>query len=161
MRLPESGNRSPVITERNRMGNEKSRFLKRDDGTIYDSLTSITWMANDSRLDMDKEVSYAETEEYLKEINEKKFAGYDDWRIPTIHEASSIYDKEKLNKDFKGGDIHLDSIFPPGAATCTWTSSTRGKEAQILFYLNGCAYWYGKEDKTISHAVRPVRRDNI
>ena len=160
MRLPESGNRSPVITERNRMGNEKSRFLKRDDGTIYDSLPNITWMANDSRLDMDKEVSYAETEEYLKEINEKKFAGYDDWRMPTIHEASSIYDKEKLNKDFKGGDIHLDSIFPPGAATCTWTSSTRGKEAQILFYLNGCAYWYGKEDKTISHAVRLVRRDN-
>ena len=54
------------------MGNEKSRFLKRDDGTIYDSLTSVTWMANDSRLDMDKEVSYAETEEYLKKINEKK-----------------------------------------------------------------------------------------
>ena len=72
MRLPESGNRSPFITERNRMGNEKSRFLKRDDGTIYDSLTSVTWMANDSRLDMDKEVSYAETEEYLKKINEKK-----------------------------------------------------------------------------------------
>ena len=95
------------------MGNEKSRFLKRDDGTIYDSLTSVTWMANDSRLDMDKEVSYAETEEYLKKINEKKIGGYDDWRIPTIHEASSIYDKEKLNKDFKGGDIHLDSIFPP------------------------------------------------
>jgi len=71
MRLPESGDRSPVITERNRMGNEKSRFLKRDDGTIYDSLTSITWMANDSRLDMDKEVSYAETEEYLKNINKK------------------------------------------------------------------------------------------
>jgi hypothetical protein len=142
------------------MGNEKSRFLKRVDGTIYDSLTSVTWMSNDSRLDMDKEVSYTETEEYLKKINEKKFGGHDDWRILTVHEASSIYDKEKLNKDFKGGDIHLDSIFPPGAATCTWTSSTRGKEAQIMFYLNGCAYWYGKEDKTISHAVRLVRRDN-
>ena len=53
------------------MGNEKSRFLKRDDGTIYDSLTSVTWMSNDSRLDMDKEVSYTETEEYLKKITEK------------------------------------------------------------------------------------------
>ena len=117
-------------------------------------------MANDSRLDLDKEVSYSEAEEYMKESNKKKAGGYSDWRIPTIHEASSIYDKEKLNKDSKGGDIHLDSVFPPGAANCTWTSSTRGKEAQIMFYANGCPYWYEKNDKTISHAVRLVRRDN-
>jgi len=141
------------------MANEKSRFLKRDDGTIYDSLTSVTWMANDSRLDLDKEVSYAETEEYVKKMNATKVGGFDDWRLPTVHEASSIYDKEKLNKDFKGSDIHLDSVFPLGPGNCTWTSSTRGKEAQILFYMNGCAYWYGKDDKTISHGARLVRRD--
>ena len=142
------------------MSSEKSRFLKKDDGTIYDSLTSVMWMANDSRLELDKEISYSEAEEYVKEINNKKVGGYSDWRIPTIHEASSIYDKEKLNKDFKDGDIYLDSVFPVGAANCTWTSSTRGKEAQILFYANGCPYWYDKNDKTISHAVRLVRRDN-
>jgi len=142
------------------MSNEKSRFLKRDDGTIYDSLTSVTWMANDSRLDLDKEISYEEAEEYLKKMNQKKVGNYDDWRIPTVHEASSIFDKEKLNKDFKGGDIHLDAVFPPGAGNCTWTTSTRGKEVQILFYMNGCAYWYDKNDRTISHAVRLVRRDN-
>ena len=141
------------------MGNEKSRFLKRDDGTIYDSVTSVTWMANDSSLDLEKEVTYSEAEEYAKQTNEKKIGGYSDWRIPTIHEASSIFDKEKLNKDSKGGDIFLDSVFPPGAANCTWTSSIRGKEAQILFYANGCPYWYEKNDKTISHAVRLVRRD--
>tara|TARA_Y100001960_G_scaffold207392_1_gene216543 strand:- start:45 stop:473 length:429 start_codon:yes stop_codon:yes gene_type:complete len=141
------------------MGSEKSRFLKREDGTIYDSLTSVTWMANDSRLDLDKEISYAEAEEYIKATNDKKVGGFDDWRIPTIHEASSIFDKDKLNKDFKDGDIHLDSVFPPGAANCTWTSSVRGKEAQILFLMNGCAYWYEKTDQTISHAVRLVRRD--
>ena len=142
------------------MVNEKSRFLKRDDGTIYDSVTSVTWMANDSYLDLEKEVSYSEAEEYVKQTNEKNLGGYNDWRIPTIQEASSIFDKEKLNKDSKGGDIFLDSVFPPGAANCTWTSSTRGKEAQILFYANGCPYWYERNDKTISHAVRLVRRDN-
>ena len=142
------------------MGNEKSRFLKRDDGTIYDSVTSVTWMANDSFLDLEKDVSYSEAEDYVKETNEKKVGGYSDWRIPSIQEASSIFDKEKLNKDSKGGDIFLDSVFPPGAANCSWTSSTRGKEAQIMFYANGCPYWYEKNDKTISHAVRLIRRDN-
>ena len=141
------------------MGNEKSRFLKRDDGTIYDSVTSVTWMGNDSFLDLERDVSYSEAEDYVKETNEKKVGGYSDWRIPTIQEASSIFDKEKLNKDSKGGDIFLDSVFPPGAANCTWTSSTRGKEAQIMFYANGCPYWYEKNDKTISHAVRVIRRD--
>ena len=142
------------------MGSEKSRFLKRDDGTVYDSVTSVTWMANDSFLDLERDVSYSEAEDYVKETNKKKVGGYSDWRIPNIHEASSIFDKEKLNKDSKGGDIFLDSVFPPGAANCTWTSSTRGKEAQIMFYANGCPYWYEKDDKTISHAVRLVRRDN-
>ena len=142
------------------MGNEKSRFLKRDDGTIYDSVTSVTWMANDSFLDLERDVSYSEAEDYVKETNKKKLGGYSDWRIPTIQEASSIFDKEKLNKDSKGGDIFLDSVFPPGAANCSWTSSTRGKEAQIMFYANGCPYWYEKNDKTISHAVRLIRRDN-
>ena len=142
------------------MGNEKSRFLKRDDGTIYDSVTSVTWMANDSFLDLEKDVSYSEAEDYVKETNKKKAGGYSDWRIPSIQEASSIFNKEKLNKDSKGGDIFLDSVFPPGAANCTWTSSTRGKEAQIMFYANGCPYWYEKNDKTISHAVRLIRRDS-
>ena len=142
------------------MGNEKSRFLKRDDGTIYDSVTSVTWMANDSFLDLERDVSYSEAEDYVKETNKKKAWGYSDWRIPSIQEASSIFNKEKLNKDSKGGDIFLDSVFPPGAANCTWTSSTLGKEAQIMFYANGCPYWYEKNDKTISHAVRLIRRDN-
>ena len=68
-------------------------------------------------------------------------------------------DKDKLNKDFKGGDIHLDSIFPSGSGNTTWTSETRGSEAQIIFYINGLPYWYAKDDKTVSHSVRLIRRD--
>ena len=92
-------------------------------------------------------------------MNEKKFGGHSDWRIPGLQEALTLFKEEKLNKDFKGGEIHIDSAFPPGPGNCTWTSSTRGeREAQIVFYLNGFAYWYEKVDKTISHSVRLVRR---
>jgi len=141
------------------MEKEKSRFLKRDNGTVYDSLSSLTWSANDSQLDLEKEVSWTEAEQYAKDMNQKKFAGHNDWRMPTIHEALSLFDKDKLNKDSAGAEIHIDSVFNPGGANCTWTTETRGKEAQIVFYVNGFPYWYDKNDKTISHAVRLVRRD--
>ena len=132
------------------MEKEKSRFLKNAAGTIYDSQTSLTWMANDS---------WDEIEEYAEDMNGKSFGGHSDWRMPSGQEALSLFDKNKLNKDFKGGDIHLDSIFSPRAGNTTWTSETRGREAQIIFYINGLPYWYGKDDKTLSHSVRLIRRD--
>ena len=140
------------------MNDKKSRFLDNGDGTIYDSLTSLTWMINDSRLDKDEEVSWDEANEYADVFNKQSLGGKSDWRLPSIHEAVSLYDEEKQSKDFKGGDIHIDSAFPSKSGNCTWTSDTRGGEAQIVFYLNGCAYWYNKNDKTISHAARLVRR---
>ena len=50
------------------MENEKSRFLKDENGSIYDSQTSLTWMANDSRIDLEKEVSWDEAEQYAADI---------------------------------------------------------------------------------------------
>ena len=141
------------------MEKEKSRFLKSADGIIYDSQTSLTWMSSDSRINLDKEVSWNEAEKYASDMNEKKIGGHDDWRMPSAQEALTLFDKNKLNKDFKGGDIHLDSIFPPGSGNTTWTSETRGREAQIIFYINGLPYWYAKDDKTVSHSVRLIRRD--
>ena len=83
------------------MENKKSRFLKNEDSTVYDSQTSLTWMANDSRLDLDKEVSWDEAEQYAADMNGKKVGGYDDWRIPSAQEALTLFDQNKLNKDFK------------------------------------------------------------
>ena len=141
------------------MEKAKSRFLKNDNGTIYDSQTSLTWMANDSRINLNKDVSWDEIEKYAADINDEKVGGHTDWRIPSAQEALTLFDKDKLNKDFKGGDIHLDSIFPSGSGNTTWTSETRGREAQIIFYINGLPYWYAKDDKTVSHSVRLIRRD--
>ncbi|QPJ64522.1 MAG: DUF1566 domain-containing protein [Candidatus Nitrohelix vancouverensis] len=138
---------------------KKTRYLKSNEDSIYDSITSLTWMAKDSQLTLEKAVSWDEAESFAKEMNKKKTGGHDDWRMPTIHEAMSLFQKETLNKDSAGADIHIDPIFPPGAGNCTWTSEVRGREAQIFFYVNGFPYWYEKTDQTISHCVRLVRRD--
>ena len=137
---------------------EKSRYMQENEEVIYDSKTSLTWAAKDSRQELDKDLSWDEAQDFATRRNGDQFGGHSDWRVPTVQEALSLFDPDRANKDFKGGDIHLDSIFPPGASSCTWTSSERGREAQIIFYLNGCTYWYQKNDKTISHGVRLVRR---
>ena len=69
------------------MEKEKYRFLKSENGTIYDSQTSLTWMANYSRLDLEKEISWDETERYVVDINGKEFGGHKDWRIPSAQET--------------------------------------------------------------------------
>ena len=137
---------------------EKSRYMEENKDIIYDSKTSLTWAAKDSRQELEKDLTWDEAQSYKTSKNGEKLGGYSDWRIPTIQEALSLFDPNRANKDFKGGEIHIDSIFPLGAGFCTWTSSEREREAQIIFYLNGCAYWYEKNDNTISHSVRLVRR---
>ena len=132
--------------------------MQENDEVVYDSKTSLSWSCLDSRQDLGKDISWDEAQEYVTGKNRQSLGGHVDWKIPTVQEALSLFDQDRANKDFKGGDIHIDSIFQPGAGPCTWTSSERGREAQIIFYLNGCAYWYEKNDKTISHAVRLVRR---
>ncbi|MFQ5482045.1 MAG: DUF1566 domain-containing protein [Nitrospinaceae bacterium] len=140
------------------MQEKKSRFLKDGEEAIYDSVSSLTWLARDSWLILEKEVTWEEAGKWAASLNEQSFAGHNDWRVPTVQEALSLYDAEKLNKDFKGGDIHMDAMFPPGCNNCTWTSDERGREAQIVFFANGCPYWYSKDDQTLSHSVRLVRR---
>ena len=79
-----------IIASEINMEKPKSRFIKTDDNTIYDSLTSLLWMANDSRLDKYQELSWDESQSYLHEMNEKQFCRHSDLRLPTIHEASSL-----------------------------------------------------------------------
>ena len=140
------------------MAEKKSRYLKDGEDAIYDSVSSLTWTAKDSRQALSKELSWDEANAWAQELNNETFGGHSDWRLPTVEEALTLFNTERLNKDFKGGDIHLDATFPPGAGPCTWTSSERGREAQIVFFLNGCPYWYDKNDQTSSHSVRLVSR---
>ena len=107
------------------MNDKKSRFLDNGDGSIYDSLTSLTWMIKDSRLDKDEEVTWDEANEYAEIFNKQSFAGKNDWRMPTIHEAVSLYEEEKQNTDFKGGEVHIDPTFTYGCGHCTGTSDAR------------------------------------
>ncbi|MCG3158859.1 MAG: hypothetical protein DKINENOH_05503 [bacterium] len=69
---------------------------------VIDHATGLTWQQGGSK----EWVNFAEAQKYLEQLNREKFAGYSDWRLPTLEEAMSLMEPEKRN-----GDLHIDPVF--------------------------------------------------
>jgi hypothetical protein len=72
---------------------------KSDDGSIHDKDDTYTWCADD---DGDSECDNpgfppdgTPFTEFLPSLNEQAFAGYDDWRLPTVAELQDIVDRSR------------------------------------------------------------------
>lgn len=101
------------------------RFLDNQDGTITDRRNLLMWKKTESYHELKKWLNWYMGQDYIKELNAKRFAGYDDWRMPNLEELKSLYDETKsIPWEYYYGnvhEVHLDPIF--GQSTCCfWTS---------------------------------------
>jgi hypothetical protein len=65
-----------------------------DQLTVSDMTTNLMWERGGSDIN-----SIRRIQDRAKELNESKFAGYDDWRLPTIEEGLSLLEKIKNDND--------------------------------------------------------------
>jgi hypothetical protein len=90
-------------------------------------------------------------------LGHKKFAGHDDWRMPTLEEAESLYDEDHVIRDMDRMDIFISETFSPGGGFTSWTSNELPHATAAIFYYR---YGHGnanhKEDIT-KDSVRAVR----
>ena len=110
------------------------RYEKFSDGTIFDKTTGLMWMSNDYWQMEHKWVNWYTANEYAQRMNNKKFAGHSDWRLPTVKEASSLYERRKRNTDKDGDKIFIDRMFPKGAGWSTWTKEEKQNKALIVSF---------------------------
>lgn len=68
------------------------RFADNQNGTVTDIKTNLMWIKNGWRLDFFSAVKWEEAQEKCRKF---RFAGFSDWRLPTIQEWESIIDKNK------------------------------------------------------------------
>ena len=112
---------------------------------VIDHATGMMWHQNGSG----KYINYKKAEKWLKKLNRSGYAGYNDWRLPTLEEAASL-----LESSMKNSDLYIDPIFSNKQAWI-WTGDKYGSEAAwSVGFRSGGVIWGYIDDRL---CVRPVR----
>ena len=135
-----------------------SRYEQFLDGTILDKDTKLMWMSYDYWQMEHNWINWYTANEYVQRINNKKFAGYSDWRLPSVEEATTLYERRKRNTDKDGDKIFIDSLFPKGAGWSTWTSDQKQNKAFVVSFKDEGGKSYQDKVAATDAFLRLVRR---
>ena len=96
----------------NKQGSFKNNYMDNKDNTITDYTTGLMWQKSGSI----RKVKKRRVKKYIANLNNEKFGGYSDWRLPTLEELASLLEKKSVN------DLHIDPIFNIKQKRC-WCST--------------------------------------
>jgi hypothetical protein len=134
-----------------------NRFIDNGDGTVTDTEKNLMWKKTDSMIDLKKWVNYQDSADYARSLNEEKFAGYENWRLPTRDELSTIYDKDWSIKDRFEKDIHINPCFAPGGGFSMIANQVPGRMRTWVLNLRDGEYTQPDGLWTLAEAARAVR----
>ncbi|MDP6584172.1 MAG: DUF1566 domain-containing protein, partial [Anaerolineales bacterium] len=98
------------------------------DKAVIDNATGLMWHQNGS----DDYISWHGAPAWVRGLNSRGYAGYNDWRLPTLEEAASLLESNKRN------DLYIDPVFS-NKQKWIWTGDSEdGSEAAwIVYFHNG------------------------
>ncbi len=124
----------------------ENEYTDNGDGTITDEATGLIWQQGGS----DQSMKWAATYKYIDTLNEEKFAGYTDWRLPTIDELASLLGPKK-----RSNDLYIDPVFSKEQRYC-WSADKRSSGSAWYVYFDiGFVLW--NHDVASNDYVRAVR----
>jgi hypothetical protein len=119
-----------------------------DDLTVSDMVTGIMWQIDGYDITSNRKMVG-----HVKEANETNFAGYNDWRLPTMEEALSIMQPEKNRND-----LHLHLCFSENQPFIFLNEKRDPGGYWFCDYKQGTVFWasgtipggFGKLCRTLS-----------
>jgi len=105
---------------------------------VVDHATGLMWQKSGS----DDYMSYEEAQEYVKKLNRQKFAGYENWRLPTIPELMSLLEPER-----QSNDLYINPIFDKKQWWCRSADKRQikdedsAKSSWLVYFVNGYVHW--------------------
>ncbi|MGD2086902.1 MAG: DUF1566 domain-containing protein [Candidatus Aminicenantes bacterium] len=120
---------------------------------VVDMTTGLMW----DRLGTVYRMKYEKTRDWIKEMNRNKYAGYNDWRLPTLEEGASL-----LSKKVNSSRLCTDELFSkkqiviwtvdPYIPSPTYISAVW--EVDFYYGIGNRAFW---EQSNYVRAVRIAR----
>lgn len=117
------------------------------DSVVVDDATKLTWQQSGSK----EYMTYADAEKHIRDLNDKAFANYEDWRLPTLEEAMSLMDREKH------GDLHIDTKFFDTTQSWIWTADKGSAGAGVAWAVGFSLGFCGYDVLYVGFYVRAVR----
>ena len=77
--------------------------IQEDGKVVFDYASGLMWQQSGSYT---KYKNFEEVNTYIRQLNSKSFAGYSNWRIPTLEEAITL-----MEPDRNSGGLYIDSKF--------------------------------------------------
>ena len=102
------------------------------DKTVADGATGLTWQQLGSPVAM----TFKEAHKYIRELRDKKYASFSDWRLPTLEEAMSLMEPKKNEHG-----LHINPIFDK-KQVWIWTADKKSaSRAWVVYFDNGfCSF---------------------
>ncbi len=113
-------------------GNFSNSLVDNGDGaTVYDERTGLSWQC--TGLDI---ASIRTMQRNIEELNRKGFAGFHDWRMPTMEEAMSL-----MEPSMNGKGLYLNSCFSKDQPFIFVAAKRKPGGYWFVDYKQGRAFW--------------------
>ncbi|NIQ03784.1 MAG: DUF1566 domain-containing protein [Nitrospinaceae bacterium] len=136
---------------------ESRRFVDNGDETVTDHKTGLMWKKSDSMIDLKKWVNYQESVDYVRSLNDEKFAGYEDWRLPNKDEMFTLYDEALSQSDRFGKTIHISDQFASGGGFSMIAKLVDGRIRTWVLKLRDGEFEHPDGLWTLTESARAVR----
>ncbi len=111
------------------------------DNVVIDHATGLMWLQSGSK----EYMQWIAAMGWVRNLNTRGYAGYSDWRLPTIEEAASLLEPVKKNA------LYIDPVFDD-EQWGIWSGDKRGGSTWSVYFSLGNVRWRYK-----NRYVRPVR----
>ena len=120
-------------------------FKAQGEEIVIDHATGLMWQKSGSPNAM----TYQEAQAYIEQLDRERFAGYANWRLPTVEELLSLMERDTQSKG-----NYIDPLFDSTQTWC-WSADKNSSGGAWYVYFNyGSVTWNFLSNTVYVRAVR-------